>query len=64
MIAHITITEIYLTLPILVAILAGYWFVISWQEYEKQNIINEDYVRKRESKEEGSSRKEQALMES
>lgn len=63
MIAHITITEIYLTLPILVAILAGYWFTISWQEYEKQNN-DKGYVRKRESKEEGSSRKEQTLMES
>lgn len=63
MIAHITIMEIYLTLPIFVAILAGYWFVKSWQEYEKQNI-NKSHIRKRESKEEGRSRKEQALMES
>jgi hypothetical protein len=63
MIAHITIMEIYLTLPILVAILAGYWFVISWKEYEKQNN-DKNYIWKRESKEEGSSRKEQTLMES
>ena len=63
MIAHITIMEIYLTLPILVAILAGYWLVISWKEYEKQNN-DKDYIWKRESKEEGSSRKEQTLMES
>ena len=55
--------EIYLTLPILVAILAGYWFVISWKEYEKQNN-GKDHIWKRESKEEGSSRKEQTLMES
>ena len=62
MIAHITIMEIYLTLPILVAILAGYWFVISWKEYEKQNN-DKNYIWKRESKEEGSSREEQTLME-
>ena len=63
MIAHITIIEIYLTLSIFVAILGGYWFVRSWQEYEEQSD-NKSHIRKRESKEEGSSLKEQTLMES